>query len=148
MPKPYIFLPEAELVKFKNWTDRLTKENRQQCDRLLRNTGMIIQRRAMKDAPVDKGFLRGSIGMKVNGQMSVSIWAGGMGKGVNVKYAPYVEFGTGSGVSVPAELQEYAMQFKGAGIRQVNRKARPYFFPAVRLSVKEMFQKLKEMGFQ
>lgn len=31
----------------------------------------------------------------------------------NVYYAPYVEFGTGAKVKVPAELNEYANQFKG-----------------------------------
>ena len=34
---------------------------------------------------------------------------------VGVNYAPYVEFGTGKRVSVPPELSEYAMQFKGNG---------------------------------
>lgn len=31
----------------------------------------------------------------------------------NVYYAPFVEFGTGAKVNVPAELNEYALQFKG-----------------------------------
>ena len=44
-------------------------------------------------------------------------------------YAPYVEFGTGRLVNVPQELSEDAMQFKGRGIRQVNRSAEPYFYP-------------------
>src|SRR5688572_5665052 len=35
-------------------------------------------------------------------------------------YSPYVEFGTGAYVDVPAGLEEYAMQFKGKGIREVN----------------------------
>ena len=33
----------------------------------------------------------------------------------NVYYAPFVEFGTGAKVNVPAELNEYALQFKGKG---------------------------------
>lgn len=49
---------------------------------------------------------------------------------VGVGYGPYVEFGTGSKVNVPSELQDYAMQFKGAGIREVNLSARPYLYPA------------------
>lgn len=31
----------------------------------------------------------------------------------NVYYAPYIEFGTGAKVKVPAELNDYASQFKG-----------------------------------
>jgi len=46
------------------------------------------------------------------------------------EYAPYVEFGTGFLVTVPSELKDYAMQFKGAGIRQVNLRPRPYLYPA------------------
>jgi hypothetical protein len=49
---------------------------------------------------------------------------------VGVGYGPYVEFGTGSKVQVPAELKDYAMQFKGAGIRKVNTRAQPYLYPA------------------
>ena len=50
---------------------------------------------------------------------------------VNIRahYAPYVEFGTGKLVQVPTELNEYAMQFKGRGIREVNRRTEPYFYP-------------------
>jgi hypothetical protein len=46
------------------------------------------------------------------------------------RYSPYVEFGTGALVSVPPDLSSYAIQFKGAGIRQVNLISRPYLFPA------------------
>ena len=49
---------------------------------------------------------------------------------VGAEYGPYVEFGTGAGVIVPAELREYALQFKGAGIRKVNTRAQPYLYPA------------------
>lgn len=51
--------------------------------------------------------------------------------GVYAKYAPFIEFGTGTFVDVPQGLEEYALQFKGKGIRQVNLPARPFFFPAV-----------------
>lgn len=44
-------------------------------------------------------------------------------------YSPYVEFGTGKLVSVPKGLEDFAIQFKGAGIREVNLPARPFFFP-------------------
>jgi HK97 gp10 family phage protein len=45
-------------------------------------------------------------------------------------YAAYVEFGTGGLVDVPAGLEDYAMQYKGAGIKQVNLPPRPFLFPA------------------
>lgn len=50
--------------------------------------------------------------------------------GTNVEYSPYVEFGTGTMVDVPAGLEDYAAQFKGKGLRKVNLPARPFLFPA------------------
>ena len=149
MSKPFIILPQSELLKFKRWTASLSAQNTSQCQKIVFGTCTNIVRKAMRLAPVNFGFLRASIGTNATGAgMEAEVWAGGSGKGVNVHYAPYVEFGTGKGVSVPNEFAEYAIQFKGRGIRKVNNKAQPYFFPAVKLSVKEMFIKLNQMGFK
>lgn len=48
--------------------------------------------------------------------------------GFTARYAAYVEFGTGGLVNVPSGLEDYAIQFKGKGIKQVNLIARPYLF--------------------
>lgn len=40
-------------------------------------------------------------------RLSAKVWT-------NVEYAPYVEFGTKSKVSVPAEIMQYASQFMGS----------------------------------
>jgi len=48
--------------------------------------------------------------------------------GFSAKYAAYVEFGTGGFVDVPSGLEDYAIQFKGKGIKQVNLIPRPYLF--------------------
>ncbi len=53
---------------------------------------------------------------------------GQVGYGAN--YAPYIEFGTGTLVDIPEGLEQYAEQFEGQGIRQVNLPARPFLFPA------------------
>lgn len=49
-----------------------------------------------------------------------------------ISYTPYQEFGTGalvfSGYALPAEIIQYAAQFKGRGIRQVNIAPRKFFF--------------------
>ena len=147
MPKPYVIIPPSEIERFKAFTRGVSEQNRQECDQLIKQTAMTTQRRAMMFAPVNFGFLRRSVGYKIDGMMSAMIWAGGAGSGINVKYAPYVEFGTGTRVSVPGDVKDYAIQFKGAGLRKVNNRAQPYFFPALRLSTKEMFAKLRQMGF-
>jgi phage gpG-like protein len=48
--------------------------------------------------------------------------------GAYTDYAAFVEFGTGALVNVPAGLEDYAIQFKGKGIKQVNLPARPFLF--------------------
>lgn len=42
--------------------------------------------------------------------------------GTPVKYAAYIEFGTGDLVEIPTGLESVAAQFKGKGIRKVNIK--------------------------
>jgi len=149
MSKPFIILPQSEMMKFKRWTSTLSAENTKNCQRIIFATCNNIVRKAMRFAPVNFGFLRASIGTNATGSgMAAEGWAGGSGKGVNVKYAPYVEFGTGNKVYVPKELTDYAMQFKGRGIRKVNNRHQPYFFPSVKISVKEMFTRLHQMGFK
>ena len=149
MSKPFIIIPQSEMMKFRRWTYGLSAQNTAQCQRAVFATCTNIVRRAMRLAPVNFGFLRASVGTNATGSgMSAEVWAGGSGKGVNVKYAPYVEFGTGDKVYVPKELTDYAIQFKGRGIRKGNNRHQPYFFPAVKISVKEMFTKLHQMGFK
>ena len=63
----------------------------------------------------------------------------------NVKYAPYVEFGTGGLVNVPNGLEDIAIQFKGKGIKQVNLPARPFFFAPFFEQKKEFIKRLKKI---
>lgn len=57
----------------------------------------------------------------------------------------YVEFGTGSEVDVPEGLEDYAMQFKGDGVRQVNLPAQPYLFPAWESYRPKYIEEIKEI---
>jgi HK97 gp10 family phage protein len=52
-----------------------------------------------------------------------------------VKYAPYVEFGTGKGFGIPKynfslkkPMNSYASQFRGSKLRNYNMPNRPFFF--------------------
>lgn len=149
MPKSYLILPQTEMLKFKAWTDKLTEENKRQCQSILYGTAQRIRTLAMRAAPVNFNFLRNSIKVFVTpDRMGAEVTAGGQSAGAYVRYAPYVEFGTGDFVSVPSNLTDYALQFKGRGLRKVNNRARPYFFPAVETGTKEMIIKLNQMGFK
>ena len=77
---------------------------------------------AKQNAPVDRDGLKASIRPYNKGMTGEVV--------VGASYGPYQEYGTGTRVKVPSELSAYAMQFKGAGVRQVNLRAQPYLYPA------------------
>jgi hypothetical protein len=87
-----------------------------------------IESQAAKKVKVDTGFLKNSIQSKPIKQNKTKVEGGVF---VGAEYAPYLEFGTGTEVQVPAELTQFAKQFKGKGIKQVNLPARPFFYPEV-----------------
>lgn len=79
--------------------------------------------RVVAATPVDTGRLKGATTVKQIKVLHYEIVN-------NVFYAAYVEWGTVSYVSVPAELTAYAAQFKGQGlIKNGGMRARPFFFP-------------------
>jgi hypothetical protein len=85
-------------------------------------TGFLVERDAKDNAPVKTGRLKSSI--RTNYSKS-NFWVENW---TNVEYAPFVEFGTGTKVSIPAGYQEFAAQFRrGPG---VNRVAKPFIIPA------------------
>ena len=98
-------------------------------------------RAAKSFAPVKHSRLKNSIRAKTKGLTGEIV--------ASANYAPYVEFGTGMLVNVPGELTEYAMQFKGKGIRQVNTPPQPYLYPAFFINrkklSKEVDRKMREI---
>lgn len=104
---------------------------------LLTETIQNIETEAISAAPTDLGVLRNSINGEVDGLNGVV--------GSTVKYSPYIEFGTGGLVDVPAGLEDYAMKFKGAGIKQVNLFPRPYLIPAFKKHTAIMLSELEKL---
>ena len=87
-------------------------------------TGTKIQMDAKRDVPRDTSRLHNSIkNYAEDGGLTAVIET-------NVEYAPYVEFGTGSMVSIPSGMNSYASQFRGSGIRDVNTSPQPFMMPA------------------
>ena len=89
-------------------------------------SALSIQSKARRASPVDNGTLRNSIQLESVFKDKRIVYT----VGSRLKYAPYVEFGTGGEVSVPAGYEDFAMQFKGKGTRKVNLRPRPYLIPA------------------
>lgn len=97
-----------------------------------------IHTKATTRVPVDLGFLKNSLYQEsqgLNGEV-----------GAKMHYSPYVEFGTGTEVDVPSGLEDYALQFKGEGKKQVNIPARPYLFNSAFEEVKTLIDKLRKDG--
>lgn len=89
-------------------------------------SALAIQSKAKRDVVVDNGTLRNSIQLKeVNVGTKIVYTVGSA-----LKYAPYVEFGTGGLVKIPAGFEDFAIQFKGTKGRKINLRARPYLIPA------------------
>jgi HK97 gp10 family phage protein len=85
-----------------------------------------IESEAVRKVKVDTGTLKQSIQSTPVKQTKTKVQGG---VEVGADYAAYVEFGTGTRVKVPVELQDFAKQFKGKGIKEVNLPARPFFYP-------------------
>jgi hypothetical protein len=71
-------------------------------------------------------------------------------EGAGSSYAPYQEFGTGGYVFmgegwVDEELASFASQFKGRGIRKVNLRPQPFFYPPFFEEAPKLIAKIKAL---
>ena len=89
---------------------------------------LAIESEAANKVRVDTGALKNSI-QSTPIKVTKNQITGGVE--VGAAYAPYVEFGTGTKVKVPSELSDFAAEFKGDGVKEVNLPARPFFYPGV-----------------
>jgi len=96
-----------------------------------------IRTEAVNDAPVDDSFLKNSI-YKASEGLNGYV-------GVGVKYGPYMEFGTGGAVDVPPGLEDYAIRFKGAGVRQINIHPHPFLFHNFYRETNELKVRLRKL---
>jgi HK97 gp10 family phage protein len=121
-----------DLHKFKSKTaDEVASE--------IKTTAFDIERDAKAAAPVDLGNLRQGIRVTSVTKMSAEVES-------QASYSPYVEWGTGGLVNVPADLSQYAAQFKGKGIKKVNLPARPFFYNSVFKNMKNLVERLKRIS--
>lgn len=121
----------------KSYFTNFAKKYKDEYIELLTETTQNIETEAISMAPVDLGILRNSINGEVDGLNGVV--------GSTVRYSPYIEFGTGGLVDVPSGLEDYAIKFKGAGIRQVNLLPRPYLIPAFKKHTAIMLAELEKL---
>lgn len=119
------------------FTDFAKKYKEEYVD-LLNETVQNIETEATSNlTAVDLGILKSSINGEVDGLNGIV--------GSTVRYSPYIEFGTGGLVDVPAGLEDYAIKFKGAGIKQVNLFPRPFLIPAFKKHTAIMLAELEKL---
>lgn len=95
-----------------------------------------IVMKASDKAPVDLGVLKQSIANEPRAKgLSYIVYVG-------AEYGPYIEFGTGGLVNIPAALTTFAAQYKGKNGGH-NMPAQPFFFPAYFEERDKLIVKLK-----
>lgn len=133
-------LKEGDLTKLQTKINLLKTLSSKELSKEIGVIGLQSSRRAKKSVVVDKGVLRNSIKAENTGKKSVKVSAG-------AKYAPYVEYGTGSFVDLE-DMKDlgipstYAAQFKGKGLRKVNLPARPFFFISINIELKKGLERI------
>ena len=130
---------QSDLKLLKKKLDNLRAFDKKTLSNEIGKTALEISRLAKQNAPVDTGTLRQSIRAEKKGK-TAEVVAG-------AKYAPYVEFGTGSQVDLSDMLElgipeSYAAQFKGKGVKKINLPARPFFFCSARIGFIDLIYRL------
>ena len=135
-----IRIDKNQLMMLRKKIEDLGKLSAQELSNELGITSLKIVESAKNYVPVKDGNLKSSIGAERQNKQNVRVFA-------KAVYAPYVEFGTGRGVTL-REIDQlgiprsYAEQFKGKGKGRGFVYARPYFFPAVRKEFDELEKRL------
>lgn len=104
-------------------------------------SALTIQSSAKRLAPVDLGFLRNSIYLKEESKNKQLVFT----VGAKAKYAPYIEFGTGGQVSVPAGYEDLAILFKGRNAATVNIRPQPFLIPSFEVEKPKLIERLKKI---
>ena len=134
---------DALIRKFEQAPQKMMEQSKVIID----ETVVEIARSAKGLVPVKTGHLRGSIrSNKYTPGKGASVSAGN----VSIKYAPYVEFGTGDKFQIPVypnvnmtDLEAYAATFKRT--KKVNLPHRPFMFMAYSELLGKMVNKLKKV---
>lgn len=101
-----IGISSAEIKRFQAQLKKFNEKKTKQLQDLTQLSGVKITSAAKSKAPRYQSRLINSIRpIASKNRLSVRV-------NTNVEYAPFVEFGTKSKAQIPAELAEYASQFK------------------------------------
>ena len=143
MAKPNFSIRVEGLTNALKDLDKLKQKSSSGFKAVLHETALNVLRKSQEnlsgiDFKDSESNIAQSGYVEISGEFSYEV-------GYGTLHAPFIEYGTGTEVDVPAGFEAYALQFIGRGIRQVNIKPRPYFHPALNDELKEMRKKLKDL---
>jgi hypothetical protein len=121
---------------------RLGKQNESEAKKAIAETAINIERKSKENLAAIE-FKESTGGVAQSAYILYTPNKLGADVGFNLHYAPYLEYGTGTNVDVPKGFEDYAWQFKGNDVRQVNIKPTPYFHPAVESELINLRRKLE-----
>ena len=121
------------LRKFEKLPDEITEA----VDADIEQACMDMQVMAQREVRVDKGFLKNSIRFKQEGKLN---WV----FGAYMKYAAYINWGTITRVKTESNWSDYAILFKGKGIRKTGGIYPTFFFTgSVDRGIRMLMKQLK-----
>jgi len=121
--------------------NKLSKELQDEISLELHASATNIRTNAIKNTPVNFSTLRSSIQVITEGEGASTAYS----IGSMLKYAPYVEFGTGGSVLIPAGYEDFAILFKGKGVRKINLRPKAYLIPAFEIEKVKLIKRVKEI---
>jgi HK97 gp10 family phage protein len=122
----------------KNAIQKLDEKVAKEVSNEINASSLKIQSDAKKLVPVDMGYLRNSIVLDGElGGLTYSVEA-------RMRYAAYVEFGTGGKVSIPSGYEEYAALFKGTR-KVAGMRSQPYLIPSFEMEKPKLIKRINEM---
>ena len=104
-------------------------------------SALTIQSAAKRQVVVDLSGLRSSIYLKEDSKDKKVVFT----VGAKAKYAPYIEFGTGTEVTVPAGYEELAILFKGKNTAKINIRPQPFLIPAFENEKPKLIERITKL---
>ena len=117
------------IAQFLRKLDRMKEGVIQEAEYALVDRVVKTHRKAARRAPLDTGKLRQSIQLRISPDRRSGFVTAGNISDNSRNYAAFVEFGTGTKVSVPRGFEAMAIRFKGTK-RIIGMTAQPYLIPS------------------
>ena len=132
-----VFGIDKLIGELKNYSEKVYTN----IDNAMQESARNVQRQAIMDAPSDMSTLRRSIEVK---PIKEETWSGYEIFSL-LPYAPYVEFGTGTRVTIPTGYEEYAEQFWSHNTEWAGMNAQPYLIPNFEMEKSNLMANLKKI---